>query len=418
MQKKVLMVAFHYPPFQGSSGVQRTLNFSRYLLESEWEPVIITAHPRSYQGVSDNQLSDIPENIDVKRVFAIDTAKHLSVGGRYPGFLAWPDRWVSWWIPSVVAGLRLIRRLKPRIIWTTYPIATSHLIGLTLHRLTGLPWIADFRDSMTESNYPPDPRIRKIYRWLERRVVENATHIVFTAPSTKRMYIERYPNIPESSWSCILNGFDEDSFLRAESAVARKKSLKQNRIVLIHSGLLYPSERDPKAFFIAISELKRTLQISAKDLCIKLRGTGYDELWKTMIAEYDIADIVSLAPTIGYTEALEEMLQTDGLILLQATSCNHQIPAKLYEYLRARKPILGLTDPEGDTASLIRYCGISSVVPLNDKDAIKIELMKFLKRIHDNSFPTISDEIISSYSRRSQTKELANLFNSIISESA
>jgi len=31
--KRILMIAFHYPPLRGSSGIQRTLKFSRYLPE-------------------------------------------------------------------------------------------------------------------------------------------------------------------------------------------------------------------------------------------------------------------------------------------------------------------------------------------------------------------------------------------------
>ena len=64
-----------------------------------------------------------------------------------------------------------------------------------------------------------------------------------------------------------------------------------------------------------------------------------------------------LAPPIGYGEALAEMISSDALLILQASNCNDQIPAKLYECLRARRPILGLTDPAGDTAAALRAAG-------------------------------------------------------------
>jgi hypothetical protein len=47
MVKRVLMIAFHYPPMHGSSGIQRTLKFSQYLPRSGWEPIILSAHPRA-----------------------------------------------------------------------------------------------------------------------------------------------------------------------------------------------------------------------------------------------------------------------------------------------------------------------------------------------------------------------------------
>ena len=90
------------------------------------------------------------------RVFALDTQRHLSFRGRYPRALALPDRWVSWCLGAILSGYRTIRREKCDVILTTFPIASAVLIGWILHRLTGTPWVADFRDSMTEPDYPRD----------------------------------------------------------------------------------------------------------------------------------------------------------------------------------------------------------------------------------------------------------------------
>src|SRR5690606_38220369 len=96
--KRVLMVAYHFPPLAGSSGVQRTLRFSSYLPEHGWEPIVLTTHPRAYSTTSSAQLDQIGSGIRVVRAPAWDTKRHISVGGRYPAFLARPDRWLSWWL--------------------------------------------------------------------------------------------------------------------------------------------------------------------------------------------------------------------------------------------------------------------------------------------------------------------------------
>jgi len=367
---------------------------------------------QAYPESSDDQLADIPEYVEVKRTFALDTARHLSFRGRYPAVLAYPDRWITWWFGSIVPALQIIRRHRPSIIWSTYPIATAHLIGLTLHRITGIPWVADFRDSMTEENYPPDTNRRRVYRWIERHTVSRAAYSVFTAPGTAAMYADRYPNIDRSRFLCILNGFDEDTFGAAEN-INSPAPVNEGKRVLLHSGILYPSERDPTEFFAAIKQL---IDEDCRDLAefeIRLRASGYDEtLWR-QIKEFEIAEYVKLLPALGYSHALREMMQADGLLLFQASNCNHQIPAKLYEYLRTGRPILALTDPKGDTANLLFGVGISSVARLDSRSEIVDALKKFLQLINSNSAPTVSDITIANYSRRNQTKELAKLFDTI-----
>jgi hypothetical protein len=77
-----------------------------------------------------------------------------------------------------------------------------------------------------------------------------------------------------------------------------------------------------------------------------------------------------LCPAIPYREALAEMMACDALLVMQASNCNAQIPAKIYEYLRAGKPILGLTDPDGDTAHVMRQAGLGDIVRLDSADEI------------------------------------------------
>lgn len=406
--KRILMIAYHYPPIRGSSGVQRTLKFTRYLGEHGWEPIVLTVHPRAYPQTGYDQMHEIPTHAIVNRAFVLDASRHLSFKGRYPRFLAWPDRWVSWWFGGVLNGLRLIRRCKPNVIWSTYPIATAHLIGLTLARLTELPWVADFRDSMTEEEHPADPKTRKICRWIEHHTVSRAWRVVLTTPGTARMYAERYPHLPPSRWLTIANGYDEENF-KAAQAGERSRTAPPTSIELVHSGLLYPSERDPTAFFDALEMMKRDGEISAIQLRVVLRATGHDEYYQHMLQVRDIQDIVSLEPVVTYEQALAEMLSADGLLVLQASNCNHQIPAKVYEYLRARRPILALTDPIGDTAGLLNACGIHTQVSLSDALNIRSALAHFMNLIRTGRAPLAPDEIIAGYSRRAQTAELARV---------
>lgn len=412
MVKRVLMVAYHFPPLGGSSGIQRTLRFSQYLPDHGWEPIVLTAHPRAYLRTDESQLTDIAGRVRIYRTFALDTARHLALMNRYPRLLALPDRWVSWWLGAVPKGLSLIKRYKPDMIWSTYPIATAHLIAFTLHRLTGVPWIADFRDPMVQPGYPPNPLTYRSYQWIEHKVIKNCSAAVFTTPGTLQDYQARFPHIPALRFRLIENGYDESSFASLAAAVKTVRDAK--RIILLHSGIIYPSERDPTNLFEALSRLQRQGVIGSDNLNLILRASHHENYLRSLIDRYGIGTIVSLAPPIPYREALQEMLEVDGLLLLQSGNCNNQIPAKLYEYLRAQRPILALTDPAGDTAAKLVSMGVDTIAQLDSTDAIMEALARFLVLVRGHRAPIASLDRVTANSRESTALELAGLLNTVM----
>ena len=411
MVKRVLMIAFHYPPVKGSSGVHRTLKFSQYLPELGWEPIILTVHPRAYEGTSSEQMHEIPDSVKVHRAFALDTRKHLGVAGIYPKRLALPDRWVSWTLGAIPTGLRLIKKYQPQVIWSTYPIATALLIGLALQRKSRLPWVVDFRDTMVDEDYPPKGLTRRAYEWVEKNALVHCTKAVFTSPSAIDYIRSKYPALTAAQCALIPNGYDEENFANLPP---RSVSPREQQ-VLVHSGTLYPSERDPSAFFRALAGLLGDGKLDPARVKIVLRATGHDEYLANMIAKFGIGSLVFLAPPIPYAQALSEMMDADGLILMQAANCNRQIPAKLYEYLRARRPVLALTDPAGDTAKELLGAGLQSIARIDDEADIRRKLMEFLEDIRANTTTVMSAEMIQNYSRHARTKQLAGLLDSVIS---
>jgi len=363
------MIAYHFPPLQGSSGIQRTLRFAQHLPRFGWQPLVLTADPRAYERTSEDLNADVPAGTVVRRAFALDTARHLSIAGRYVGAMARPDRWVSWRFDAVRVGLQMIRQFKPRAIWSTYPIATAHLIGAALHRKTGLPWIADFRDPMAQDGYPADPLTHAQYVDIEREVLHHAQRSMFTTPGAARNYARRYPAAAERIM-VLENGYDEESFAAAESGAGDRSPLNPGCFTLLHSGIVYPSERDPTQLMQALRQLAGSGALRPGQLKIRFRASAHDGLLKNLAEQHGVSDFVELMPPVGYREALAEMLRADALLVMQASNCNAQVPAKVYEYLRSRRPIVTLTDPAGDTAEVLRRSGVTTSARLDDADEI------------------------------------------------
>lgn len=411
--KNVLLVAFHYPPYGFGSGVHRAHKFSKFLPEYGWVPQVLTATPKAYDYVRD--WNNNSQGISVTRAFALDTVRHLGYKGRHPGLLALPDRWISWAPSAIYFGLKLIKKYRPRIIWTTYPISTAHVIGMVLHKFTGIPWVADFRDPMIDPVHPTGTVKRWMFTRIQSTTVHNASVCCFTTEGSRKAYQSQFPELPGNRWKVINNGYDEEDF----SGLAMRDALVRpvgKMMTLLHSGSVYKTHRDPSCFFSALRSLKEDGFLLENDVRIIFRAAGNDDFVRQLSEDHGISNMIKILPGIGHKEAICEMSKSDGLLIMQADDCNQQIPAKIYEYLRTFRPIFALTDHAGDTARLLNQVGIHSIAGLDNKNEITQGLREFIIMLRNGTAPTPDKEIVMGFSRKTHTKELAKLFDTIDSK--
>jgi len=92
---------------------------------------------------------------------------------------------------------------------------------------------------------------------------------------------------------------------------------------------------------------------------------------------------------------------------------NRQIPGKIYEYIRARKPVLSLVDMRGDTAQLLKTLGVDTHAKIDDAEDIARELGRFVTLLEKGQAPVASEEDVLRYSRHHKAVELAQLLDSI-----
>lgn len=409
MGQRVLMIAYHFPPLGGSSGIQRTLRFVQHLPTHGWEPLVLGASPRAFERIAHDLEDDIPHGTVVERAFALDTARHLAIRKRYPGILAHPDRWISWWPHAVLKGMQMIKAYRPQVIWSTYPIPTAHLIGRTLSRLSGLPWVADFRDPMAQEDYPADLALRRLYRRIETSTIARAAATVLTTRSAVAEYQKRYPEHAQRI-SLIENGFDEESF---DHIPLSDEPLTPGAVTLLHSGIVYPTERDPSCLFDALAELQEKGLVTPSTLRIRFRAAVHDGMLRALATQRNVQAFIETQPAVPYRDALQEMLRADGLLVLQSAGCNQQIPAKAYEYLRTARPIIGLTALEGDTADLLRRTGVEHLAPLDSAKEIAACIQRFMVAQRAGQLRVPQIEEVRKHSRAARAEQLAQKFDEV-----
>lgn len=402
--KRVLLIAFYFPPFHRSSGSLRVLKLMKYFPSFGIAPVILSAHPRAYDKTDDNLLTQIPEGVTVHRAFALDAKKHLSLRGAYFDFMALPDRYSSWIPAGIISGWQLIRRQRIDAIFSTTPIPGAHVIAYVLHQLTRRPWIADFRDPIWDEYFHGSGRELRARQFVESLAVRHATRVTVTTDGIRRLFQQRYADVDPAKIIVVENGFDDSDFngMPAPQRNGRKE------IRMVHAGLLDPIDRNPIPFFQAVGQLLAKDRNLSSELRVDLIAPCDDGRYAKEIERLGLGEVIRLWPALPYHQALHKMAEADILLLFQGESCDMQIPAKGYEYLRIGRPILALTTAAGETGKLIQSTRAGEVVPIDNPEAIGATLEHWILQIKKGrQLATATPETAARYSRRSQTKKLA-----------
>ena len=119
-----------------------------------------------------------------------------------------------------------------------------------------------------------------------------------------------------------------------------------------------------------------------------------------------------MLPRLPYAQALAELARADVLLLLQASEDTRSlVPAKLYEYLRMRKPVLALTLP-GESSALLARTGGGLVVDPADGDALVQAIAGLYRQWQEGTLGKFRAEpaVLERYDRRALTAQLAELF--------
>lgn len=443
--KKALIITHAFPPAAGS-GVIRTLKFAKYLPESGWNPIILTVKERYNEKIDLSMVSEIPAGAPVVRtavfnlLFAYAEMKKKArihrgadqnpqdktTPTKRPGItgklretivrlLTTPDRFAGWLAPGTLAGLSLIRKHHPDVIYSTSPAETTHLIGLVLKKISGIPWTIDLRDPWTlryETGEKKTLRVR-CEEWLEKKVMRGADAIIANNDFLRDAYLKKYGKLIGHKLHVVVNGYDSGDFDQIPAVVPRA----DNRFTISHVGEFYPDIRTPDNFLCALAGLIAEGKIASDKVRVNFVGGGeYVETahFARLRENLRLKTVVRTAPHVEHRESIRQMLDSDLLLLLQPDRKNNtQIPAKAFEYLKTGRHILTLS-PEGATTHLVSQFSNTIAAPPDDPVAIKAALSGLYERWNNGELkPRQPDARIELFDRRALTKQLAAIFDSI-----
>jgi glycosyltransferase involved in cell wall biosynthesis len=404
-RRRLLMISLHYPPANTPGGL-RASKLAKHLAPHGWDTTVLTAPPRLPASADPAPPGELPVAQRVHTAAAWDVKELFAWLGRYPGFLAVPDRWLSWLPFALRQARRILRREPVHALFSTSPVPTSHLIALAIRATTPLPWIAELRDPWVTPQRRGGVEAR-----LERAVMQRADGIVSTTDELAARLAARYGAAVAAKIRVIPNGYDEDDFRDLPVA------LPDGRFRLTHAGHLYGDLRHPGALLHA---LRRGLDagVLPTDTRLDFLGTEAAQASPDLpreIARLRLADHVGFAARVAHRQALIAMQTSAVLVVLQSGASATQVPSKCFEYLRSRRPVLALTPAASATARVLRgFAGVQVVEP-DDVAGIAAALALLHKQWSDGMVTVERcPGDLARYERRRAAADLAALLDALI----
>lgn len=227
---RVLYLAFYFPPSR-ASGVYRARATANHLVEKGWD-VTVCAAPLDFLynviGSVDERLSEtVDPRIQVERpslkdyTWQQDLREFSWLRRSFPLMAKrvyqfsqtklFPERYSSWAWASVTRALKLHTKKRFDVVVATGNPFASFGGAYVFNRLTGVPYVMDYRDSWTLDLFHDEPAFPEghiAWAW-EKRMLNRASASVFVNESLRGWHAERYPEVADRMM-VVPNGWDAD----------------------------------------------------------------------------------------------------------------------------------------------------------------------------------------------------------------
>ena len=432
IMKRVLVITYYWPP-AGGSGVQRWVKFSKYLPSQGWQPVIYTPQNPDFGSIDESLLRDIPAEAEIiKRPICepygiyrkltgskgqIKVEANPGNGGKgsflkkvsmwIRGNFFMPDPRCLWIRPSVKFLKKYLKEHPVDLIVSTGPPQSMHLIARKVSLATGIPWVADFRDPWTKIFYFKHLRLsrwaRKKHHKLEQQVLDDATAIVAVSPMVQNDFAQ----MTSTPVHLVTNGYDESDYQEAVEP--------DGGFNVVHTGLL-TAEGNPRELWKVLGDkCKKDSEFAGRFRLILAGKTD-----SVVLESIYQAGLEATLTDLGYLDHDKAVLQQRKASVLilpirEEPETKAILPGKLFEYLAARKPILGVGTGEGAMATVLQETKAGRIFDWDDTAGIS-EYVDCLWETFRSGDEAVFEADIEKYSRGMTTRKMVEIFDSLIHE--
>ena len=418
--KKVLFISYYWPP-SGKASLHWPLKIIKHLSSLGWTASVLTVDEDTFSQKDETFRDDLSSNVKIVRAKSFEpfnVYKKITGKGKDEQLVAsetiskmdksfthrlslWirmnlfiPDARVGWYFPAVNSGTNFLKDEKVDAIVSIGPPHTTHLVGKKLSSRFKIPHIPVFIDPWVDISYYKNFRrsslTRKIDKHLEKSVVEKAEAIIFVTKTMLEDFLQKYPSIKDKS-QVLYWGYSEEEF---KDIPIKKNS--GNEKVIVHAGNIF-SYQNPVNFWKKVKEEIN----NGNKLKLKFIGTVDPEI-KDSIVKTGLNDHTEFVGFLPYKKMLEEICSADYLLVC-ATESRH-VPGKLFEYLRAGKPIIAFGDENDEVKEILQKSNAGMMFGYNESGE---EFFRDFSSLKTNV------EFVKEFEREEISKSFNNILQSL-----
>lgn len=421
--KKVLIIARSFNQTQ-TIGSVRLRGLAKYLPDYGWQPTIL-AGGNSSPLTRDFRVIETPfvdRRTRWKKKFNLNEDKPIIekhdiikkhkesrilniILSIYHEIFSYPDAYISWYPIAVKEGKRLISEEHFDAIISSSSPVTSHIIAHRLKIESGIPWIADMRDLWTQNHTYKYSRLRKL---REERLEVNTLKLADAITTVSDPWSAKLRDIHKSKTiSTITNGYDPDLMNNGEHLT--------EAFTITYTGTIYHKYQDPEPLFKALHELTTEGIIEPEEINVDFYGRNLNLISK-IGEKYHLENMVHINGLISRDEVVRKQRASQILLLLSWNNCDEKgvIPAKLFEYFAAKRPVLSIGIYGGGEVQRI-LTETSAGIDLTEIPEIKKEIMKSYREFKDKGEVQYrgNQSEVEKYSQIEMTRKFAAILDGI-----
>lgn len=308
---------------------------------------------------------------------------------------------------SIARTVSRIRELRPDVLVSMNNPFHLHLIGYVAAQITGVPWVAEFRDPIrTHPDWDPDESVlRRMAGFVERLTVEQADRVVWLdgIQIPKDYFRRTYPDVSaEKLVELPPMGFDAERFDAIEPA-------SFDEFTVTYAGSFYNGWIEPYGF---LDGLARFIRDDLRPITARFYG-DWKPSYGEAVAERDLSQYVAVHDFVDHDRMISILKGSDALLYIGGTDERNRrnLPSKIWDYLGAERPILALVDDSFRVAEFVESNGLGVVVDPTDP----VGVAEGVESLYTGGFQYNPPEsTISTYTRQRQADAYTAVLDGVV----